>query len=259
MDKIHHTISYIKYMLCSRHYRGDGVHSPFVFSLIKNVFREQNLYYIYNNVEKVRNLLLNDLTEIAIKDYGTGAAKKRKIADIAKKSLKTEKYSQLLFRLINFLKPKTILELGTSLGITTMYLAAADSKSRCITIEGCPQTLEVANRLFKENNYTNIESHCGNIDVLLPELLRNIETLDFVFFDANHKKAPTLNYFEKCLEKTSSKSIFVFDDIYWSREMTQAWKQIISHQRVHVSIDIFAMGIVFFDDELQKGDYILRF
>ena len=140
-----------------------------------------------------------------------------------------------------------------------MYLASADSKSRCITIEGCPQTLETANRLFKENNYANIESHCGNIDNLLPNLLQNIETLDFVFFDANHKKAPTLNYFEQCLEKTYSNSIFVFDDIYWSKEMTQAWKQIINHPRVRVSIDIFQMGIVFFDDELQKEDYRLRF
>ena len=246
-------------MLCSRHYRGDGVHSPFIFRLIKYVFREQNPYYIYNSVEKARSSLLSDSNEIANKDYGTGTAKKRKIADMAGKSLKSKKYSQLLFRLINFSKPKTIFELGTSLGITTMYLAGADSESRCITVEGCPQTLEVARRLFNQNNYTNIESHCGNIDNLLLELLQNIHELDFVFFDANHKKVPTLNYFYQCLEKTSAKSIFVFDDIYWSREMTQAWKQIINHPCVRVSVDIFQMGIVFFDEELQKGNYRLRF
>ena len=259
MDHIHYIKLYIKYIICARHFRGDGVHSPFVFRLINNVFREKNAYYAYQQMEKIRDTLLYNDTEIEIKDFGTAASGKRKISNIAHKSLKNRKCAQLLFRLVNEMKPQTILELGTSLGLTTMYLAASNTQSRCITLEGCPKTAEFAKKLFAKNKFTNIETHCGNIDNILPLLLNNIEKLDFVFFDANHQKEATLRYFAQCVEKISEKSVFVFDDIYWSHGMTEAWQKIKTNPKVHVSIDIFAMGIIFFDPELQKGDYRVRF
>ena len=259
MDYIHYIKSYIIYIVCARHFRGDGVHSPFVFRLINSVFREKNAYYAYRQMEKIRDTLLYNDTEIEVKDFGTGTSGKRKISDIAHKSLKNRKYAQLLFRLVNETKPKTILELGTSLGLTTMYLAASNTHSRCITLEGSPEIAEFAEKLFKKNKFTNIESHCGNIDDILPLLLNNVEKLDFVFFDANHQKAATLNYFAQCVEKIAEKTVFVFDDIYWSREMTEAWQEIKTHPKARVSIDIFAMGMIFFDTELQKGDYRVRF
>jgi predicted O-methyltransferase YrrM len=259
MDRCHYIKHYIKYKLCARHFRGDGVHSPFVFRLINNVFREKNLYYIYNNVEKIRNSLLNDNKEIVIKDLGTGDNTKRKISDIARKSLKNEKYAQLLFRLVNQAKPDTILELGTSFGITTLYLASYNSKARCITIEGCPETLKIASNIFNTEKCNNIETHEGNINQLLPTILNDLEKIDFVFFDANHQEQATLDYFNLCLNKKGEKSVFVFDDIYWSKGMTKAWQKIKTHPSVRVSIDVFQMGIIYFDEELQKGDYILRF
>ena len=259
MDYIHYIKSYIIYMVRARHFRGDGVHSPFVFCLINNVLREKNAYYAYQRLEKIRNTLLYNDTEIEMLDFGTGASGKRNISDIACKSLKSRKYAQLLFRLVNETKPQTILELGTSLGLTTMYLAASNAHSRCITLEGCPKTAEFAKNSFIKNKFTNIETHCGNINDILPLVLNNIEKLDFVFFDANHQKEATLTYFAQCIEKISEKSVFVFDDIYWSHDMTEAWLEIKTNPRVRVSIDIFAMGIIFFDPELQKGNYRIRF
>jgi predicted O-methyltransferase YrrM len=235
------------------------VHSPFVFNLINSIFREENYYYIYNNVENQRKHFLNNETKIYVEDLGTGKNAVKKIKDIARSSVENKKYSQLLFRLINYLKPKTILELGTSLGLTTMYLAGANSKSQCITIEGSPLIHDEAVKTFLKNRITNIEAHCGNIDDTLPILLDGIKTLDFVYFDANHQKESTLKYFSQCLEKKGEKATFVFDDIYWSKGMTKAWKQIKQHPDIRVSIDVFHLGILFFDPELQKGDYIIRF
>jgi len=259
MDYIHYIKSYINYIIRARHFRGDGVHSPFVFHLINNVFCEKNAYYAYRKMEKIRDTLLCNDTEIEIKDFGTGASGKRKISDIAHKSLKNRKYAQLLFRLVNETKPQTILELGTSLGLTTMYLAASNTQLRCITLEGCPETAGFAKNIFKKNKFTNIETHCGNIDNILPLSLSEVEKLDFVFFDANHQKEATLRYFAQCVEKAGEKTVFVFDDIYWSHGMTEAWQEIKTNPKVRVSIDIFEMGIIFFDPELQKGNYRIRF
>ncbi|GHT32910.1 O-methyltransferase [Bacteroidia bacterium] len=259
MDYIHYIKEYIKYILCARHYRGDGVHSPFVYGLIRNIFREENGYYAYRQLEKIRDTLLYNDTEIEVKDFGTGKSGRRKISDIAHKSLKNRKYAQLLFRLINEMKPQTVLELGTSLGLTTMYLAAPNTKAQVFTLEGCPAIAAFAKKLFGRCKFNNIESRCGNINETLPAILNNVRTLDFVFFDANHQKEATLNYFRQCVEKIGEKAVFVFDDIYWSKGMTAVWREIKQHSRVRVSIDIFEMGILFFDTELQNGDYKIRF
>lgn len=258
-NKLYYILSYVKYFIKARHFRGDGVHSPFVFALIQSVFREKKPYYTYYIAERARKKLKKNQSSIFVTDFGTKKAASRKISNIAKQSLKSKKYSQLLFRLVNYLKPNLILELGTSFGITTMYLAAVNSKSRCITIEGCPETLSVAKTIFQKNNINNIESHCANIDQKLPEVLHQLSSVDFVFFDANHQYDATVNYFYQCLNKVNEKTVFVFDDIYWSKDMTKAWNEIKSHPQVRVSIDIFQMGIVFFNQELQKEHYILRF
>ena len=99
----------------------------------------------------------------------------------------------------------------------------------------------------------------GNIDVTLEKHVENAEKIDFVFFDANHKRKPTLKYFEICLRKSHDKTIYVFDDIHWSGEMKQAWQLICAKQVITLSIDLFQLGIVFVDPGLSKQHYILAF
>jgi predicted O-methyltransferase YrrM len=207
--------------------------------------------------------MLTSSEEIVVDDMGAGSkarlAQKRKVRDIARYSLKNTKTAQLLFRLVNHFNPRTIFDLGTSLGITTLYLAAANSKASVYTFEGCQQTLSIAKKNFTQLGYTNIEPIAGNIDQSLPECIAKVPQVDFVFFDANHRLSPTLNYFNICLAKSHNQSVFIFDDIYWSSEMTEAWQQIKVHPQVTLTIDLFYVGLVFFRKEQPKQHFQLRF
>lgn len=261
MSKLKQALDYAKYRLKSGNEH--SIHSPFVFELYNDVIADTNPFYVYEDIESIRaKLLLTDM-EIAIEDYGAGSsinsAGKRKIKDIAKHTLKSPKYGQLLFRLVNRFKPKTIVELGTSLGLSTMYLAAANKSTEVITVEGCKNTAKVAQVNFDKIGFKNISLHQATFDDFLPAYLSKTETLDFVFFDGNHTKEATLNYFNWCVEKANEQTVFVFDDIYWSEGMTVAWEQIKKHQKVTTTIDLHFVGIAFFNTHLSKEDFLLKF
>lgn len=251
--------AYFNYRLKARHRKGYGIHSPFVFSLLNTVFYEQTPYYCYQTIEQERERLLNDSREITISDFGSGSYKTRKICDITKLSAKRTKYAQLLFRLANSNHSQTILELGTCVGLTTLYLSAANRAGRIISIDADPNICEIACDIFKKHAIQNIESINDTVDHALPTLLENINQLDFVFFDANHKGDATLKYFELCQAKAHKNSIFVFDDIHRSQDMQMAWLQIKSHTSIHLAIDIYEMGILFFNTDLIKQEYIVSF
>lgn len=208
-------------------------------------------------------MLLGNKRTIEVKDFGAGSSvlktNTRKVKDIVRHSAKPAKYAQLLFRLVNYFQPKTILELGTSLGISTLYLAMANSKTKVISIEGSETIATLARENFKLLNVENIELIIGNFDKVLPAQLQKINCADFVFFDGNHRKTPTLSYYEQCLHYAHNNSVFVFDDIHWSQEMEEAWQTIKQHPRVTITIDLFFMGLVFFKTEQAKEHFVLRF
>jgi predicted O-methyltransferase YrrM len=258
-------LNYLKYRLraTSEH----GVHSPFVYDLITKVIYNKTAYYSYKNIESLREQLLNSDKKINCIDLGAGSkmidsngsSEIKKINHIVKYSAKPAKYSQLLFRLVNYFQPSQVIELGTSLGISTSYLASANSKINVITVEGCPAIAEIANKNFKQLGLKNIEQKIGNFDTLLPLLLNKMQQVDFIFFDGNHTKEATLNYFNQCLPKTHENSVFIFDDIYWSDEMKQAWTEIKNNAKVIVTVDLFFMGIVFFRKEQVKQHFVIKF
>jgi predicted O-methyltransferase YrrM len=256
-DKINRFLRFLHYLRQAKHLRGHGIHSPFAFDLQTNVIEEKYPYYCYGKIEAQREKLLADKRKIFATDYGTGKSRERKISEIAKKSLKNAKQAQLIFRIANAAHPCSIVELGASLGISTAYLASIDRRKPCFALEGCPQTAEIARNVWKKCNVEHINLRIGNIDDTLPELLNEIETLGFVFFDANHTREATLRYFRLCLPKVNAQTVFVFDDIHHSREMEEAWAEIIANEKVRVSFDLFAMGVVYFNPELQKQDYVL--
>jgi len=240
-----------------------GVHSPFVFELLLSTIYNKKNFYPYLQIEKLRGTLSLSRQGVSCIDLGAGSAVNnnttKSVQTILHTAAKPPKYSQLLFRLVNHFQPKTILELGTSLGISTAYLASANSKSSLITIEGCKEVAAVAKNNFKQLELKNIEQVVGNFDAVLPGVLKNIPQLDFVFFDGNHRKEPTLQYFMQCLEKATEQSVFVFDDINWSTEMKDAWEEIKNHEKVTVTIDLFFMGIVFFRKEQVKEHFVIRY
>jgi predicted O-methyltransferase YrrM len=259
LPQLQRTIYFISYLLKARHRRGYGIHSPFAFHLVTKVIEETGPFYCYKKIEQVRAELLKNNQLIPVCDFGTGISAPRAIKDIARCSLKPKKYAQLLFRLVHHSRSRNIFDLGTSLGITTAYLASAHSLVPCTTFEGCPHTASVAQWVFDSCAINNVTIKIGDIDKTLPEALRTIESLDFVFFDANHTKEATLRYFEQCLSKVNERTVFVFDDIYHSKGMKEAWEELIQNQKVTVTINLFALGIVYFNTELKKKDYIVVF
>jgi predicted O-methyltransferase YrrM len=238
-----------------------GVHSPFVFDLYNHVLIHDGQYQAYKPVENLRLQLLQDNTVISVTDFGAGskksAKKQRKIKDLAQIAAKPAKYGQLLFRLANYFKPQTIFDIGTSLGITTAYLAKANSNAKVFTFEGCPETAKAAANNFQALDLHNIRQITGNLDDTLSPALAETTELDLVFFDGNHRYEPTMRYFKQCLEKKTENSLFIFDDIYWSAGMEKAWKEIKKHPEVTITVDLFWIGLVFFRKKQAKEHFYI--
>jgi len=240
-----------------------GVHSPFVYRLVDEVIYDFHAKSDYAEIEKLRTKLLKDERSITITDLGAGSMlsknNKKQVRVLAKNALKSPALAQLIYRLAADIKPRNIIELGTCLGITSAYLAKAAPDAQVITIEGCPATANIARENLNSLNIQNTELLTGNFDNILPDLLRNSEELDFVYVDGNHRKDATLNYFEWCLPKLSSNSIMIFDDIYWSKGMKEAWAQIKAHPEVSVSVDLFWIGLIFVRKGQAKEDFTIRY
>jgi predicted O-methyltransferase YrrM len=240
-----------------------GIHSPFVYHLVDEVIYDAKPREIYRGIEQLRRELLKDDRTITITDLGAGSHvnnnRKKRVRQIAKNALKPAKLAQLIHRLAAEFKPQNILELGTCLGITTAYLAKAGTSSSVITIEGCPETASVAAENFKKLGIQNVELVTGNFDIVLPQLTGKQKFLDFVFVDGNHRKDATLNYFNICLPLLHEGSVMIFDDIYWSSDMKDAWEQIKADPRVTVTVDLFWIGLVFFRRGQAKEHFRVKF
>ena len=237
-----------------------SIHSPFIFDIYTKAIRSKKQYYSFPIIENIRDKMLSCEDVIQVKDYGTGhqLEQSRKIKDIARISLKKPRLGQILFQLVAYCEPRYIIDLGTSLGITTMYLANAKPTSSVKSFEGCVNISRFALANFKKAGVKNIEIITGNIDDTLMEGIHSIPKIDFVFFDANHTYDATLRYFEICLQKADTESVFIFDDIHWSAGMEAAWERIKANEKVTLSIDLFHMGIIFFRRNQPKQHFILR-
>ena len=261
MSLVKQSAGFLKYKLKAK--TKFDIHSPFIYGLITKVINDKTKHPCYSPVEKLRAKLLHDERIINVADLGAGSHlnknTRRKVKDICRTAEKNKKYGQLLYRLVKHFQPNTVIDLGTSLGITTLYLSRGNPSGKILTIEGCPETLAIAKENFSKCEAGNIQATEGDFDNALPALLRTNPKVDFVFIDGNHRKIPTLNYFNLLLKHSLNESVFVFDDINWSDEMQEAWKEIKKHPSVTVTIDLFFMGIIFFRKELSKEEFVIRF
>lgn len=240
-----------------------GVHSPFVYKLVDEVVYDLKPKPQYKNTEDLRKKLISDERFITITDLGAGSHinnnKQKQVKQIAANALKPDKLAQLLYRLAKYRQPGNIIELGTCLGVTTAYLASAAPHAEIITIEGCPETAKIAQENFDALGLGNVNLKVGNFDVLLPEVLNSLPQLDFVFIDGNHRKDATLNYFNWCLPKVHEETLLIFDDIYWSEGMKEAWEEIKAHPQVTCTVDLFWIGLVFFKKGMAKEHFKIKY
>ena len=263
-NKIVFAFRFLSYFFKSKHYYGHGIHSPFIYDFARNVLFKKSEKHLFSHIKEYRQHLNLNKQTVLFEDFGAGSkiinSVKRKVCDIAKTSSTKNKYGMLLARIIAYYKPKFIIELGTSLGIGTLYLTTLFGKNaKLYTVEGDKNVSKIANEYIKEVTTKNIHFINAKFRDAILELTRKNEDFDFIFFDGNHSEKATIYYFEQCLSKINDKSIFVFDDIHWSKGMENAWEYIKSHTKTKVCIDLFQFGIVFFKKELAKQNYMIRF
>lgn len=254
--------AYIKFFFKAKNEH--GVHSPFVFDLVTKCFYDNTNYPEYEVLKNYRNSLLANKNTIEVTDFGAGSrvfkSNTREIAAIAKNAGISVKNAELLFRIVRYFQPEKILEIGTSLGLATSALSLGNKNSKITTLEGCPNTSNQAKEQFQNTNIDN-----NNIDFVNTEFSNYLKTHNsqlithnLIYFDGNHSKKATLEYFNLLLPTVTNDSVWIFDDIHWSEDMEEAWLEIKNHPQVTVTIDTFQWGIVFFRKEQTKEHFIIN-
>ena len=248
-------IRYIRYYLNAKTIY--DIHSPFAYDFITEVLNSKGDYYAFEALEYQRKVLLSNDNKLAVVDLGAGSrmgmGEIRKISQIASSSLGPKRKLEILFRIANYYKVNQILELGTSLGLSALYFSKARQNANIDTVEGSPEVAKIAQKMFDKNIAKNISLHVGNFDELLPVLL-NTKKYDLVYVDGNHTYIATKQYFDMIINSIGFSGIIVFDDINWSKGMLKAWEELIQNEKVTLSINIFDIGILFFNKDLTKQD-----
>ncbi|MFL1012257.1 O-methyltransferase [Flavisericum labens] len=255
---LYQSIEFLKFLLRSTNQH--GVHSPFVYDLVTQCFYDKKKHEAYSAILNYKKSLKTNHSKIMTTDLGAGSRistkKARKVSEIAKNAGTTNQRAKLLYRIVNYFKPLSVLELGTSLGIATHAMALGNPKAKISSIEGCPNISEFTKDYFKKHGLKNTTVITGDIQNEIER--RTSNQYDLVFFDGNHQKEATLNYFETLLQTAHNDTVFIFDDIYWSKAMTEAWEIIKQHPKVTVTIDTFFWGFVFFRKEQAKEHFTIR-
>ncbi len=232
-----------------------------MFELVREVLYDKHPFYSFRQINDYRQNLKKSDKVIEVSDYGAGSHtlknRKRKVSDIYRHSAIRKKYGEVLFRLVSRYKSRNIVELGTSLGVSTLYLSLPARSNTVYTIEGCPETAAIARDLFSRLELNRINSLVGRFYDVLPSVLKKVETIDFLFVDGHHERDATVDYFNMCKEKAGNDSIFVFDDIHWSKGMEDAWREICDAPEPTVTVDLYQLGLVFFRKECKKQHYVV--
>ncbi len=257
---LHIVKSYLNFLWNSKNEH--GVHSPFVFNLVAKCFYDNRNYAEYSILKNYRKSLLENYDTIKVTDFGAGSkvfkSNTRAINQIAKNAGISSKRAKLLFRITNYFQPTTILEIGTSLGLATSALSLGNRNAKIITLEGCPNTSDIARTLFDKFGFYNIRTEITEFSDYLKKLHTPFNIFHLIYFDGNHSKTATLEYFELLLTTVTNETVWIFDDIHWSADMEEAWGIIKKHPKVTVTIDTFQWGIVFFREEQPKEHFVIR-
>lgn len=250
--------AYLKFIWNSKNEH--GVHSPFVFDLVTKCFYDKKTKSEYSILKSYRKSLLENKTIIEVTDFGAGSrvfkSNKRQVSKIAQTAGISPKRAELLSQIVNYFQPESILEIGTSLGLATSALSLGNPKAKITTLEGCENTLGIAKSQLEKFNFRNVERVATEFSSYLCNIRHS--TFDLIYFDGNHQKKATLDYFELLSPTITNESVWIFDDIHWSKDMEEAWEIIKNHPKVSVSIDTFQWGIVFFRTEQRKEHFVIR-
>ncbi len=231
---------YLKFLLKSTNQH--GVHSPFVYQLVTKCFYDQSNFQEYTKIEDYRKALLKNKTQL--------------ISHIAKPERISKFQTKLLFRLVKYLDCNSILEIGASLGLSAQAMSLGNPKGQITIIGNCPDISQFSKDNFKQQKLNNIQVGSGDFTKMIQDQKSN--TYDLVLFNHQHLKEATLQSFESLLPTIHNDTVFIFNNIYRSKSITESWINISQHPKVTVSIDCYHLGMIFFRSEQQKERFTIR-
>jgi len=210
----------------------------------------------FSDCERYRQKLLSDNTQITYEIFSLD--RKNSVKEICEKATSPQKWCQFLYYMVKNIHDPRILEIGTNVGISGSYILEAIKEKeggKLTTMEGLPQLCEISKQRFSEIvPNSKFEIIQGLYENTFQRLMESAENYNLMFIDGNHKKTPTLQYFNSLKSNIGKIGVFVFDDIYWSRGMTEAWEIIKKNNEVNFSIDLYKQGIIIIDkDEPRKN------
>ena len=255
----HKIVSFFCFIIKSKNEH--GVHSPFVFDLITSCFykkKDKNDLTIFSDYKKQlsKNTLLLEILSFNFMSRLL-LSHKSKRSRFFKNSEISNKRARLLIHLIQYLKPKNILEIGTGFGINTVVLSSAQRNSKITTLEENEQVVKAIKEMFEKNTVKNVKFLTGNFDITLPRVFNN-NTYDFIHFKGSCANKIILKHFESSLLSIDNNSVFLFENIHSNKESEKVWNYIKKHKKVTVTIDTFLWGFVFFRKEQEKEHFIIK-
>ena len=192
-------------------------------------------------IERQRAEWLSDSGPLAdgslgpVEPYDAGST----VADAVRVSRRSDS-ARILYSLAAEYQPKTILELGTNLGISAAYLAA--SGGTVTTLEASPYRLRLARKLHQSLGLQTDFVQGMFVDTL-DETLERLPGIGMAFIDGHHQYQPTLDYFEAICVKAVPGCVFIFDDIRLRTGMWRAWSELRKDPRLATAADLGGMGV----------------
>lgn len=243
-----------------RYRRGFGVHSPFVFNLITKVIEEKCLYYSFYDIELVRRQFFFRQELIAYPDSRQkGLFRQCTVGGIVRREGIRPAHGALLFRLANYFKPQHILQVGASVGLSTLYLTSYAKGLKCIVLENVPAFADIARQVFDKAGCTSVELRVGAYKALLPAALEEMKRPDFIFFNALEDETDAAELFNQCLAHVHNDTVCVCAGIQTTPRMRAFWKTVCGLPEVTVTLDLYSVGIILFNKKLHKRNYIVYF
>lgn len=258
-------VKYIVYKFIARHRKGFGIHSPFTFALLNKTFREKIPSSVKEKARDYKKGFLSNKEVLPRSILGAGALlhngerKKALVSQIMRQTAIPSHYGNLLYLLSKHFGTDGILELGTGLGMSTLYLAIGAPSGTVVSVEGHQPYAQRAEQELKKVDVNNVRIVTAQFEEALEKLKSERKQFGLFYIDGDHTLSSTISNFERCIDISTQNAIFIFDDIHWSDEMEQAWKTIKQHAKCRISMDLFRMGIVFINEKFLKQDYIVRY
>lgn len=255
-------LKYIQHLFYRGHRKGHGIHSPYVFEFVNGVVFNAKQWQVPEQPLRVHKVMRKDCSLIPRNEPPGEIANEndtRSISSFIKKASVSFKYGALLYRISRWFEADSVVELGSGLGISTAYLRAGSPKTTFHSVEGGRIRALLAAQVIYRSKLEKVNIHQGDIGEELPGILMDASDRLLAYVDGNHHYKPTLTYLELLVKHAGEEAIIIMDDIYWSKGMQKAWQEVISWPEVQVSIDLFHMGILLINSDLNKANLKIKF